>query len=87
VRLRLLRVAERRLAEDLAHRLARGGDFASLARAHSVDPSAPQGGELGAVRVQDLAEPLRSSVGRLTPGQISPILRTPAGYVIVQRER
>jgi tetratricopeptide (TPR) repeat protein len=87
VRLGLLRVATREEAEDLARRLAAGEDFAALARAHSTDPSASRGGDLGLVRPEELAEPLRSTAAALAVGAQSAVLETPAGYVILRRER
>ena len=85
MRLQLLRVEARALAEDLARRLATGEDFAALARAHSIDPSAARGGDLGSVRVADLAEPLRSAASKLQPSETSPLLETGRGFVLLRR--
>jgi Tfp pilus assembly protein PilF len=85
VRLALLRVATREEAEDLARRLAKGEDFAALARTRSTDPSASRAGDLGFVRPEELAEPLRSAAAGLAAGALSPILETSAGYVILLR--
>jgi parvulin-like peptidyl-prolyl isomerase len=68
-------------------RLAAGEAFAALARAESIDASASRGGDLGTVRVDDLAEPLRSAAGALAPGQVSPVLEAAGGYVLLKRER
>jgi len=86
IRLALLRVATREEAEELGRRLAGGEDFASLARARSTDPSASRAGDLGLVRPEELAEPLRSAAAALAPGAHSPVLETPAGYVILRRQ-
>ncbi len=86
VHLRLLRAPSRSKAETLARRLAAGEPFASLARAESVDASAPRAGDLGMVRVDDLAEPLRSAAAGLAPGEVSPVLETADGYVLLKRE-
>ncbi|HEY2942485.1 MAG TPA: tetratricopeptide repeat protein [Vicinamibacteria bacterium] len=85
VRLSLLRVATREEANDLARRLAAGEGFAALARARSNDPSAARGGELGLVRPEELAEPLRSAAAAMALGAHSAVLETPAGYVILYR--
>ena len=36
------------------------------------------------MRVEDLAEPLRAAAAALAPGQLSPVLQTDAGYVLLQ---
>jgi parvulin-like peptidyl-prolyl isomerase len=87
VRLRLLRVRERAKADEIMRRLQGGADFAALARAESEDASAARGGDLGAVKVADLAEPLRAAAAALAAGQVSPVLETAAGYVLLKRER
>ena len=87
VQLRLLRVPEKARAEALARRLAAGESFAALCRAESQDASAARGGDLGNVRVEDLAAPLRAAAAVLAPGQVSPVLETDAGYVLLRRER
>jgi hypothetical protein len=38
------------------------------------------------VNVADLAEPLRTAAAMLAPGQVSPILETPAGFVLLKRD-
>jgi choline-sulfatase len=86
VHLRLLRTLSRAKAEALARRLAAGEPFASLAEAESVDASAPRGGDLGTLRVADLAEPLRSAALALAPGEVSPVIETADGYVLLERE-
>ncbi len=87
IQLRLLRVPDRTKAEALARRLESGESFATVARAESRDASAARGGDLGNVRVEDLAAPLRTAAASLTPGQLSPVLETEAGYVLLKRER
>jgi choline-sulfatase len=86
-RLRLLRVADRAEAEEALRRLGEGIDFARLAREISSDRSAAQGGDLGPIRVEDLAEPLRGAAAALSPGQWSAILETSDGFVLLKRER
>jgi choline-sulfatase len=86
VRLRLLRVADRSQAEKIAARLKGGESFAAVAQSESADASAAQGGDLGNVRLEDLAEPVRSAAAALAPGEISPVLDTPAGFVLLRRE-
>jgi len=85
--LRLLRVKDRAQAEAAARRAAAGEDFAALARSLSNDPSSVRGGDLGIVVLAELAEPLRTAAAGLGPGQLSPVLETPVGYIVLKRER
>jgi choline-sulfatase len=87
LRLRVIRVGARAQAEEAARRAAGGEDFAALARAFSEDPSAGAGGDLGIVRLADLAEPLRSAASALGPGDISPVLDVGGSFVVFKRER
>lgn len=87
VQLRLLRVKERSLAEEIARKLELGADFAALARQHSEDGSAREGG-LYPPLPSDVASPLFERTEGLAPGQCSPVheVATPDGprYRIVQ---
>jgi parvulin-like peptidyl-prolyl isomerase len=58
-----------------------------LARASSVDPSASRGGDLGLVPLADLADPLRTAAAALRPGQVSDVIGTSDGFVLLKRER
>ena len=87
IRLRLMRLSERAAAEDAVRRARAGEDFAALARASSVDPTAANGGDLGRVLPRDLAEPLRSAARALKPGETSDAIETANGWVILQRLR
>ncbi len=68
--------------------LRQGADFATEAQDYSEDPkTAPNGGDHGFVSESELtrASPeLRKAIMDMTPGQISPILRTPEGYRILK---
>ena len=86
LRLRLIRVSTRTTAEDAHRRVSAREDFAAVARAVSIDPTASRGGELGWVVPADLGEPLKSAVASLRAGQISTIVETPRGFVIVRRD-
>ena len=86
VHLLLIKVADRARLDKALGRLAAGESFAAVARAASIDPSAAMGGDLGAVRPDELAEPLRSAAAALAPGALSPALETPSGFVILKRE-
>jgi parvulin-like peptidyl-prolyl isomerase len=72
-------------AERLLGKLRQGEDFAKLARAHSSDPSASQGGDLGYVHRGMLPEAIeRQFVDGLQPGQLSAPARLLEGIAIVR---
>ncbi len=85
--LRLMRVTARSKADDVLRQLAAGASFEQLARSVSEDASAPQGGDLGLVRLTDLAPPLRRAAEALGPGEVSGVVEIPGGYAILRRER
>ncbi|MCC6302723.1 MAG: peptidylprolyl isomerase [Gammaproteobacteria bacterium] len=58
-------------AQDLIDRLKRGDDFAQLAREKSLDPTAQNGGELGWLPVDQIAQPIRDALGTLKTGSFS----------------
>ena len=63
--------------------LAMGGqDFKQLARQYSDLPSAVDGGDIGAFRKDEMAEYMRDAVTSLKPGEISPVVESPNGYMI-----
>ena len=76
----------KRKIESMLQRLRQGDDFAILAQNYSEDPNtAPNGGDLGFVpqSALDKAPPeLKKLITQMQPGQISPIIRTQAGYSI-----
>ncbi len=83
--------AEKRLAarvriEALRQELAGGGSFDQLARQHSDDPTRPWGGELDTTPAGGLPEWMRAPVAKLKPGQLSPVIETPAGYHLLKLE-
>ena len=82
--LRIIVVDSQQTAIQILAALDRGEDFATLAKQNSSDPSADEGGELGTVRAEDLRAELRDALQQLRPGQISPIVKIPTGYAILQ---
>jgi peptidyl-prolyl cis-trans isomerase SurA len=72
----------------IEQRLKQGEDFAMLAQSYSEDPNtASNGGDLGFVQQSalDKVQPeLRKMVMSLQPAQISPILHTQSGYIILK---
>lgn len=78
----------RRKIQALESRLKQGEDFAMIAQNYSEDPTTtPNGGDLGFLGESSLdkAGPdLKKLVLSLQPGQMSPIIHTPAGYQILK---
>jgi peptidyl-prolyl cis-trans isomerase SurA len=76
--------AERRLA-DLRERVAnKAADFGDLARLHSNDGSAAQGGDLGWVYPGDTVPPFEKAMDELKPGEMSRPVRTQFGVHLIQ---
>lgn len=71
--------ADRALAEARG-----GGDFASLAASYSDAPDALQGGALGWRSEDRLPELFAAALGKLKPGEVTPVLRSPAGFHILK---
>jgi len=85
VRVRHILVSDREQAEALAARVAAGEDFAELAKAHSVDPTARRGGDLGYVqkgRMDPAFE--RAAFALREPGEVSPVVQTRFGFHLIQ---
>jgi hypothetical protein len=66
-------------------RVKRGEDFSAVARALSESPSRDEGGAVGPVSLTDLPKPEQDALVRLADGEVSPPIRTDAGYVLVKR--
>jgi len=76
--------AESRL-KGLRERIVLGNaDFAELAKAHSVDPSAAKGGELGWIYPGDTVPEFERAMNALAPGEISEPIRTPFGWHLIK---
>ena len=84
--LRHIIVESREQADMVMEALQNGEDFVQLASLHSIDPSARGGGNLTyIIKPEDLLTPVAQTVSSLKPGEISPPIKTPRGYYIVQR--
>src|SRR5580692_4232599 len=84
VNLRIIVVASATDADHILQRLKAGEDFATLAREASIDPTASDGGSMGAVDLAALRSELRDAVKGLAAGQISNVVRLPSGYAILK---
>jgi peptidyl-prolyl cis-trans isomerase SurA len=78
--------AARIRAEMVRARLADGADFAELARQHSKDASAKDGGDLGTLKRGELAQDIETQILALEPGQVSRPYRSSLGYHVFRLE-
>lgn len=81
-------VEDEALAKDLIARLAKGADFATLAKEHSTDPgSKEQGGDLGWFEAGMMVPEFAEAVAALEPGKISNApVKTQFGWHIIKLE-
>lgn len=85
VLLRHILVKEEQLANDIKAKLT-PGNFAALAREHSMSPEAAQGGLMGPFGRHDLPQTFDVAFA-MGPGQISEVLKSPNGHHIIYVER
>lgn len=78
-----VRLAQGRASQVVAV-LERGADFAELALRVSDGRQALEGGDLGFVQLAQLPTLFSDAVKELSPGEITPILRSPAGFHILK---
>ena len=70
---------------EIKSRLDKGdGDFQTLARLHSADPSGTRGGDLGWLYPGDVPPEMEQQLDKLSVGEISEPIRTPYGWHIFQ---
>jgi peptidyl-prolyl cis-trans isomerase SurA len=79
--------AARAKAESLLAEIKRGGDFESIAKRESMDPSKDVGGDLGWARRGQMVPAFEAWLFTLQPGQTSPVVETPFGYHIIRVDR
>jgi len=76
--------ARRRRAEEALRSIKTGGDFAQVAAAFSDAGDALQGGNLGWRQGARLPTVFAETVRKMKVGDVSPVLRSPAGFHIVK---
>ncbi len=76
--------AVKRNAERLVEQIRGGGDFVAIAHQFSEVPSASQGGDVGWVLRDQLAEEVAAALVSLQPGEVSDPIQTGGGFLIVQ---
>ncbi len=71
-------------AAAIRGRLARGADFAELARLHSADGSAEKGGDMGYLHRGMLPKPVQDAVDKLAPGGLSEPITVLEGIALLR---
>jgi peptidyl-prolyl cis-trans isomerase C len=73
-------------AQDVRKKAVAGEDFAALAMQYSDDPSKEQNkGVLGVFKREQMVKPFEEAAFSLkTPGEISPVVKTPFGYHVIR---
>lgn len=75
-----------KLILDIRAKVVAGENFVEMARAHSEGTAADEGGLLGVLAEEDLSREIFDAVFSLKDGEVSEIIRTPAGYHIFMVE-
>lgn len=73
----------RRLAERLTEQMKQGARFSAVAQQFSQSATAAVGGDIGWVRAEQLSPELGKVVAQMRPGELSPPIRTGAGYYLL----
>ena len=71
-------------AQDLLDQIHKGAKFADLAKKYSDGPSAKDGGDLSSFKRGTLSKELEDKVFALKAGEVTDVIRTKQGYVILQ---
>jgi len=74
-------------AQQLIAALARGEDFATLAKAHSTGPTGEKGGDLGWFSARQMVAPFSAAVAQLEPGNYTKApVQTQFGWHVIRLE-
>ncbi|TGU74507.1 peptidylprolyl isomerase [Geomonas terrae] len=80
--------ATEKLANEVLAKARAGEDFAALAKKYSQDPAAAKdGGDLGSFKKSDMLPEIGDTVAAMKPGDVSSIVRSPAGLHIIKLEQ
>ncbi len=71
-------------ADDLLGQIKKGAKFEDVAKKNSDGPSAAQGGDLGYFKRGTLAKEIEDVTFAMKPGEVSDVIRTRQGYVILK---
>ena len=73
-----------KLAQSLRDQARSGADFAELAKKHSADGSAQQGGDLGYGTQSSWVAPFWDAASKLQVGQVSDVVESPFGLHVIK---
>jgi len=73
-------------AADIVDRIRKGADFAELARIHSGDKSAENGGDMGYLHIGMLSKPAQDVLNLMKPGEVSEPVMLLQGVAIFRLE-
>ena len=71
-------------AKDLLSQIQKGAKFEDVAKKNSDGPTASQGGDLGYFKRGALAKELEDKTFAMKPGEVSDVIRTRQGYVLLK---
>ena len=71
-------------ADDLLAQIRKGAAFDDIAKKNSDGPTAAQGGDLGYFKRGTLAKELEDKTFAMKPGEVSDVIRTKQGFVILK---
>ncbi len=71
-------------AKEIQKRIAGGEDFETVAKAESVGPSGPRGGDLGFVGKGQLVPEFEKAAFELKIGDVSDVVKTQFGYHVIK---
>ena len=94
VKLRLIKIVpgtepekKKKMIRDIRGKLAKGADFADLARIYSEDSSQDKGGDWGWVKRGDLNAEMEQLVFKLPTGKVSVVIELNGAYYIMLVEQ
>jgi peptidyl-prolyl cis-trans isomerase SurA len=73
----------KRLAQRLIQQMRQGARFSAIAQQFSQSATAAVGGDIGWVRPDELDPKLGKAIAGMQPGELSPPIRTRAGYYLL----
>jgi len=73
-------------AEKVLQEAKKGSDFGELARKHSEDQSAKEGGDLGFLKKGEVIAEFEKVLAKMKPGEVAGLITTAAGMHIIKLE-